>query len=269
MKRLITMILTGWILTVHALAHDLYLKAENYFVVPNSTIKFETINGSFNESVAPFTVARFSESSLIFPSAKVTRFKIEDFLKGEKTSSINLQTGASGTYVFGISTNKRELTYTAKEFNDVLVEEKIPDALAERQRLGEMEKDAKGVYSRHAKAIFQVGNRRDNGYQNILGYPVEIVPQKNPYSLKVGKTLKVLCLLNGKPVANQTVFSGYQTADGRLNLESNVRTDKKGIAKIKLSNTGKWFVRFAGFVKVTGKSYDHDSAWATLSFELK
>lgn len=269
MKRLLTILTVGLILSVQIFAHDLYLKAENYFVAPNGTVKFETINGDFNESVAPFTVARFSDASLIFPLGKITRLKVDDLIKGEKSSFINLPVDAAGTYVFGLSTTARELSFTAKAFNEALVKEQIPDALAEREKLGEMDKNAKGMYSRHAKAIFQVGDRRSDDYKKILGYAVEIVPQKNPYSLKSGKTLEVLCLQNGKPVANLTVFAGRETADGKLTLEPNVRTNGKGIAKIKLNGAGKWFVRFAGFVRVTGKTYDHESAWATLSFELK
>lgn len=45
--------------------------------------------------------------------------------------------------------------------------------------------------------------------------------------------------------------------------------DHTVIAKIKLNGAGKWFVRFAGFVRVAGKTYDHESAWATLSFEVR
>jgi uncharacterized GH25 family protein len=269
MKKIFVVMLIGLILASQIIAHDLYLKTENYFAAPNGTVKFEVLNGELNQSVAPFTVARFSDASLLFPVGKITRFKVEDLIKGEKSSFINLPTEGNGTYIFGISTTARELVFTAKQFNEALKSEKIPDALAERERLGEMEKDAKGIYSRHAKAIFQVGDKTDNGYKNILGYPVEIVPQKNPYSLKNGKTLEVLCLLNGKPVVNQTVFAGYETAEGKLVVEPNVRTNKKGIAKIKLNGAGKWFVRFAGFVRVSGKSYDHESAWATLSFAVR
>lgn len=269
MKKLITIFMLGLIFAVQIVAHDLYLKTENYFAQPESTVKFEAINGDFNESVAPFGVARFSEASLLFSTDKIIRFKVEDLIKGDKSSFINLPTDSAGTYIFGLSTTERELSFTAKDFNNTLKDEKIPDALAERERLGEMEKDAKGMYSRHAKAIFQVGDNLTDDYKRILGYAAEIVPQKNPYSLKVGNTLEVLCLMNGKPVANQTVFAGRIGADGKLMLEPNVRTNKKGIAKIKLNGAGKWFVRFAGFVRVTGKTYDHESAWATLSFEIR
>lgn len=50
-------------------------------------------------------------------------------------------------------------------------------------------------YSKHGRAVFQVGDARTEDYRRPLGYPVEIIPRQNPYDLRVGQTIEVLCTL--------------------------------------------------------------------------
>ena len=102
----------------------------------------------------------------------------------------------------------------------------MPDILAARKKNNEFGKDARERYSKHVRAIFQVGDKLSDDYKRPLNYPVEIIPQQNPYSLKVGQTIQVLCLLNGKPVANQFVIAGWESNDGKLN-SMNARTDAR------------------------------------------
>jgi uncharacterized GH25 family protein len=64
MKKIFVVMLIGLILASQIIAHDLYLKTENYFAAPNGTVKFEVLNGELNQSVAPFTVARSSAARI-------------------------------------------------------------------------------------------------------------------------------------------------------------------------------------------------------------
>ncbi len=123
-------------------------------------------------------------------------------------------------------------------------------------------------YSKHVKTIFQAGHKQTDSYKTILGYPVELVPQRNPYKLKAGGTIEVLCLKDGKPLVNQYVMSGRESA-GKVVAEANVRTDKKGIAKIKLNSAGKWYVRFINMTRLDDPKLNYESKWATLTFEIR
>lgn len=99
------------------------------------------------------------------------------------------------------------------------------------------------------KTIFQAGERQTDNFNTIFGYPVELVPQMNPYKLSSGNTIEILCLKDSKPLANQFVMSG-QESDGKIVAATRVRSDKKGIAKIKLTAAGKWYVRFINMTKL-------------------
>jgi uncharacterized GH25 family protein len=255
-------------LMLPAAAHDLFLKLDSFFVAVNQKISIKILNGSFQASEGAVNFARLQDVSVISPSGTRTNPKETDFTKDEKTSFLNLQPAEAGNYVVGLSTMTREIDLKAKDFNEYLVEDGIPDALEERKRQRELETDVRERYSKHVKIIFQVGDRQTENYKTALGYPVEIIPQNNPFALKTGDTFKFLCLKDGKPVANQFVMTGRDVGDNLI-LGENVRTDKKGIAKIKLTGAGKWYVKFINMARLNDPKLNYESKWTTLTFEIK
>ena len=140
--------------------------------------------------------------------------------------------------------------------------------LAARKRDGELNKDIRERYAKHVKAIFQVGEARTDTFKTVLGYPVEIIPQQNPYALKVGQTLEVLCVKDGQPLANQFVLAGREM-NGKELAAPSVRTDQRGIARIALKSAGKWYVKFIHMTAVNDAQANYESKWATLTFEVK
>ena len=144
----------------------------------------------------------------------------------------------------------------------------VLDTLAERKRDGQLGKDARERYSKHVKAIFQVGETRTENYQTPLGYPVEIIPRQNPYALRPGQVLEVLCLKDGQPLANQVVTAGREYK-GRETPLPGMRTDAQGIVRVPLSGPGKWYVKLIQMTPLNEAQLDYESKWATLTFELK
>lgn len=92
---------------------------------------------------------------------------------------MQIQTGESGTYVVGVSTKPKEIDLKAAEFNDYLGHDGIPDTLAARRKMNELNKDVRERYSKHVRTIFQVGDQRSDDYKRPLNYPVEIIPQQS------------------------------------------------------------------------------------------
>lgn len=267
-KKIFSTLLLAAFLALPVFAHDLFLKLDDYFLQPNSKAAVKILNGSFQTSEGAVSFERLNDVSVVAPGGAVTHPRETDFTKDDKTSFLNLQTGASGTYVVGLSTKFREIDLKAADFNEYLAEDGIPDVLEQRKRSGELEKDVRERYTKHVKAIYQVGNAKTDDYKKILGYPVEIVPQANPYKLKAGKTLEVLCLKDGKPIANQLVMAGREEGTN-LKVVPDTRTDSNGIAKIKLSGVGKWYIKFINMTPATEKSLNYESKWATLTFAIK
>lgn len=267
MKRILTSMLVISLLSFTIKAHDLFLKLDSYVLTPNQKVTVSLMNGTFLESEGAVHRERMQDVSVISPSG-VSHPAMEAFRDDGNTTLLDLQTSEAGTYVVAISTKTREIELKAADFNDYLKHDGIPDMLAQRKKDKELEKDIKERYSKHVRAIFQVGNAFTEDYKKLLGYLVEIIPQQNPYKLKVGQTLDVLCTLDGKPLINQYLLAGREL-NGQVSSEIGYRTDKNGVAKIRLSNKGKWYVKFINMTPVKNADINYESKWATLTFEIK
>ncbi len=267
-KEILIACLLSLLLFASVFAHDLFLKPDSFFVAVNSKVTISVLNGSFLASEGAVNFARLKDVSVVSPSGKRANPVEADYTKNETTAFLNLESKEAGTYVIGLSTMTREIDLEGKDFNEYLEHDGIPDTLAERKKKRELDKKVRERYAKHVKTIFQAGEAQTENYKIVLGYPVELVPQQNPYKLKAGDTIEVLCLMDGKPLVNQYVMSGRE-ADGKIAAESNVRTDKKGIAKIKLNAAGKWYVRFIQMTRLTDPKLNYESKWATLTFEIK
>ena len=268
-KKIISAFLMCAVLALPAFAHDLFLKPDNFFVKVNGKISLGVFNGTFMESEGAVSFARLTDVSVLAPSGGRTNPKETDFTKNQTTAFLNLTPNEAGNYVAGLSTMWRENQLKAKEFNEYLVLEGMPHVLEERKRNNELETDGRYRYSKYVKTIFQVGNKQTDSYKTPLGYAVEMIPQQNPYKLKKGGTIEILCLKDGKPLVGQPVGTGYEAAGGKHIEGETLTSDAKGIIRVKLAGAGKWYAKFINMVKIEDPKLNYESKWATLSFEIK
>lgn len=272
-RRVVRVVLLGFIATFATAgllaAHDMFLRPATHFAAPNSTVLVRLLNGTFSRSENSITRDRLLDVAIVSPAGRAALDTALWGVAGD-TSTFTLRTGAPGTYVLGTSTRPRVLGLTAKEFNQYLADDGIPDELAARRKDGTINEPSRERYHKHVKALVQVGERPDSGYSTVLGYPAEIVPRQNPYSLKVGAALDVQVLVDGQPAANQFVeFGGRTPSEGRV-PQRGVRTDAQGVARIPLDRRGTYFVKFIRMVRLSGDpEANYESKWATLTFAVK
>ena len=250
-------------------AHDLFFRMSTFVVPVNSSVRMNVLNGTFSSSENSVTPDRLRDLSVVSPAG---RSRVDTSLwqaKGD-TTAFYLRTGAAGTYVVGASLTTREIELKASDFNTYLADDGIPDVLAARKSAGELGKDAVERYSKHVKALVQVGTERSGDFSAVLGYPAELVPLDNPYSLRARSVLRVRAMVDGKVAPNQlVVWGGRFRNEGRFTQRS-VRTDADGVARIRLENAGQYFVKFISMVPFKGtEKIDYESKWATLTFEIR
>lgn len=249
-------------------AHDLFLKPAEFFVAPHSELRIRVLNGTFTSSENAVTANRLRELSVVTP-AGVTHPDTTSWSASGDTSILTLRTGDPGTYVIGVSVLPRELGLEAAQFNRYLASDGIPDVLAARRREGEMERPARERYSKHVKAVVQVGSERSAAYATALGHPAELIPLDNPYGMRPGGVLRVRAMVDGESVARQLVVAGGLTRRGARIAPRSVRTDAQGVARIPLASPGQWYVKFIRMTRLRGDSADYESKWATLTFEVR
>ncbi len=252
------------------LAHDLFMKLDTYFLAPDSHVTVPIYNGTFMESENSIVPDRVLDMSVLRHGKRI-QLGTGTWLAGENnyTTYVTVQTGAPGTYVLGASTKHRDFGLAAADFNAYLEHDGIPDVLEARRRDGELETDVWERYGKHVKAVVQVGDRRTNDYAVQFGYPAEIVPLVNPYTIGVGDEIVVRCLVDGSPVAEQLVIAAGHGENGAIE-EVSGRTDEDGTVRFRMRESGRWYVKFINMVKLTSEpDIDYESKWATLTFEVR
>lgn len=249
-------------------AHDLFLKPFDFFVAPGSEARVRVLNGTFEKSENAVARNRLRDLSVVTPGG-VQRADTTAWSDTGDTSVFTFRTGAAGTYLIGASTLPRGIRLDGKQFNEYLASDGVPDVLAARHRAGALEQPSHERYSKHVKTVLQVGEPRTGGFDTVLGYPAELVPLDNPYAIKVGQSLRVRALVDGKPVANQFVVAGGRTPSGARLQVQQVRSSADGVARVTVGSRGYWYVKFIHMVPVTGDSVNYESKWATLTFRVR
>ena len=254
-------------------AHDMFLKFASYFLEPDTDATIALINGTFDKSENAIARDRMLDVSIVGPAKEVAHPDPSHWWEKDNTTWLDFQTGETGTYVIGVSTAARDIELSAEDFNTYLEHDGVMDVLEARKKAGTLNEPALELYSKHVKAIYQVGDTRSSAYSHILGYPIEIVPRQNPYDLQKGDALDVLVLRNGKPVANQLVYASHAGYHGHDDTGAHIeavttRTDEAGMARINLNEEGVWYVRLIHMVEHSDPDIDYESNWATLTFEI-
>ncbi len=250
-------------------AHDMFLRLEQFFIAPNTTVNVRLFNGTFVLSENSISPDRLNDVAVVSPAGRA-KLDPAKWNAGGDTSVFPVTTGAAGTYVIGVSTKPRVLEMSGTDFNAYLRSDGIPDELAARRAQNRLQQRAKERYQKHVKALVQVGDAPSDAFSTVLGYPAELVPVENPYTLKVGATLSIRALVDGKPVANQFVqYGGLSSSNGRV-AQRNIRSDAAGLIRIPITRTGTYYVKFINMTRITGDAEaDHASKWASLTFAVR
>ena len=250
-------------------SHELFLKADSHFLRPNSTSQLYLFNGTFDTSENEITRDRIVNAKIIGPDYLFEPTE-KNYMDKNKITYLNITTGDAGTYAAGISTLPRILEMDAQAFNEYLEHEGLEGTIADRKAANIMEKGAKERYSKHVKALLQVGDATSIDFMKPLNYPIEFVPLNNPYEIKLGDAVAFKLLRDGKPLANHIVhYSTSMPGQDAHDNENSTQTNENGLVTIKPTSKGKWYVATIHMEKKSGDEVDYESNWATLTFEIQ
>ena len=249
-------------------AHDMFLRPATHFAAERSNVLVRLLNGTFSKSENSITRDRLADVAIVSPSGRAALDTAQWSIAGD-TSTFTLTTGAAGTYVLGTSTRPRIIGLPPKDFNQYLADDGMPDELAARKKDGTISQPSKERYHKHVKALVQVGTERSDAYATVMGYPAEIIPTVNPYTLKAGATLQVKTLVDGKPAGNQFVLYGGEVSGKGAMEQKSTRSNAEGIASIPLTTAGVYYIKFINMTKLPSGPVNYESKWATLTFEVR
>src|SRR5574341_667466 len=164
MKKTLAVGLLIFVLTTVLNSHDMFLKLESFFLKPQTPATISLFNGTFEKSENAISRDRMLDVSIAGPGNERVHPDTSQWREFGGITRLDFRTGSEGTYVAGLSTKPRIIELAAKDFNEYLAHDGVLDVLASRKEKGMLDKDACELYSKHVKAIFQVGQQRSEGF---------------------------------------------------------------------------------------------------------
>jgi uncharacterized GH25 family protein len=255
------MLLTGMLL---AHAHEFWLQADKFFVKVGErlNVKFMVGENFMGESwdLSKHRIEKFE----LYGSGGVKN--ISDSVRANK-GLLQLTMNEAGTKLLVMQSNNAFLELPASKFNEYLKDDGLDVVYAQREKTKSLESPSRELYARYTKLYVQVGGQLDDVYKKMVGLPVEIIPDKNPYALKKGDPVRFLILFEGKPLFGAKVRI-WNRFDNRTTIQ-NIYTEKDGMVSIHISNPGSWMVSFVKMVPSKDPKADWQSYWGSLVFGIK
>lgn len=159
--------------------------------------------------------------------------------EGDK-NSLTIPLRNEGTHVILMESNNSYSEMESERFNEFLKEEGLDEVFSHRENTNTSNNPGKEFYSFHTKLLVQVGKVRDDSYKKPDGFPVEIIPEQNPYGLQKGDPVRFKILAQGKPLFGIRV-KVWNRYNNRTTLQ-NIYTEKNGVIETRISNPGPWMV---------------------------
>jgi hypothetical protein len=251
-------------LATNCLGHDLWLIPPELAKV-NSPFTIRAISGmEFPISVHAPNPANFTRRIIILPDGK----EMPLIARGKKELSGLLEYTpiTSGISIAAVTTEPKLITLTAEEFNHYHVADGLPHIYLMRHKKGTLGQPGRERYSKSPKTLFQVGDGKEGDPCRVVGLPLEIVPLRNPFQLKVGETLPVRVLFNHQPLADAHL--GWDVPGDGEEPSGTVRTNTKGEALIPISQTGLMTIRLTHMTRAKAADFEWESFWTTLTFHV-
>ena len=260
-------VLVLWTIGCPAAARDTWLQPRRAAVLPGTIAQLDLSSGA--KFAAPDTAIKPDRIDV----ARVRLSgKIVDIAQREpEKKSLELRVALSdpGIATLWLSLAPQSIELTPKQARQYLDEIDAPELLWQAWYAGKKSKQWREIYTKHAKTFVLVGRpgrlRSDRSWSEPVGMALEIVPEKDPTTLRAGDEFPVRVLKSGSPLVD---FSLGIVREGNTNRAFQ-KTDATGRAVFKLKRTGKWLLRGTELRSSTKPATDWESDFATLMFEVR
>jgi uncharacterized GH25 family protein len=243
--------------TGNAFAHDFFIMPDKFRVSPGDVVKI-----GIHSSDA------FPESSTLPQRARDAAYHSTNGpapiqITAEEKRMVGQMTVPAG-HVIVTAVNAASIeNMRAASFHSYLEEEGLSGIVEARKQRGEAESAAREIYTMYGKTILLSG-QPNNGHGRVVGLPIEIVPERDPYTLKSGESLPVRVLFRDAPVSGVQMMAA--TA-GESKNQTIGRTDAQGRISVPMKS-GQWRLHAVHMERVTSADAEWESFWATLTFEI-
>jgi uncharacterized GH25 family protein len=255
-----------------AFAHDFWLAASRWHVMPGATI---VVTANVGDDIYPrsesATAPERVDSLRIVgpPTATLTpTYRIA----GKALAADVTLPAVPATYLIAMVVKGRFLSMDGEKFIEYLKEEGLDRLVDEVRRRGEAQKKSRERYWRDAKLLVRAGDGPSEAVTRPVGLPAELAPDTDFTGAKVGEMIGVRLLAEGKPVADaQVTFTA--AGPGPTNSRAvRARTDRDGRARFTIAKRGPYLLTSVHMVRREGETGEHavdwESYWCSLTFDV-
>jgi hypothetical protein len=245
-------------------AHDMWLIPPDVTGKGNTIIVRANVGMEFPKSVHAPDASSFLKRVIVKPDG--TEGKLEAGGKDGTSGLLRFESAGPGIHLLAVETTPRLLTLEANAFNLYLVTDGLPHIFRLRAREKILDQAGKERYRKSPTALIRVGQGSGGDPCRALDLPLQIVPLRDPFAVRVGDTLRVRVLFRGKPLPEANL--GWQLpGDGDL-PRGTVRSDNAGEALIPIAGPGLMSIRLTHMTRPKTAEYEWESFWTTLTFSV-
>jgi len=247
-------------LSTAAFAHDTWLVSQRPTVAPGSSVTLDLTSGmafpTLDSAIKPERVARAS----VRLAGKTSQ------IKGRKSASHSLRFSAPlpdpGIATVWVELAPKSLDLTPPQVKEYLDEIGASPEIRRAYEAAPEPRRWREVYAKHAKTFVRVGQpQSDRSWAEPAGMDLEIVPEKDPSTLRAGDDLPVRVIRQGKPAASFPVGL-VREGDAHGTLKT---TDAAGRVTFRLNRAGLWMLRGTDLRRSVKPQTDWESDFTTLT----
>ncbi len=264
------------IATATALLGALPLAAHDFWIVPSTfrpavasplALRLR-VGENLRGDPVPRDPAQVDRFVLLGPTADSPEVPIAGVLGSDPAGFVHVS--EAGLYTVVYRSHRTRIDLPPDKFDEALRREGLERILEVRKSRGESLKPSTEVFSRCAKALILVGQPATPGgnapFDRPVGMTLELIPEKNPYTLKPGDELPVRLLYQGKPLEGALVIAlGLHETEPKIAA----RSGKDGRVRLRLPEAGFWLIKAVHMIPAPHDTgVDWESLWASLTFDL-
>jgi len=197
---------------IAALAHEFWLQPASYRVTVGASVPIKLLVGANFAGTSWARPTRWVRRFVRFGPTPADSADLRPALLADSLAPA-LRCPTAGTHLVLLTSQPAFIELPAAQFTAYLREEGLGLALRQRQEADESTtKPGREAYRRCAKALVLATRgpalpppAADTAYRRVLGLPLELVPEQNPYRLRPGAALTVRVLSQGRPVPGAQV----------------------------------------------------------------
>lgn len=245
--------------TVPAPAHEFWLEPASYQPKRGETVSISIrIGEKFNGDSFPYVREEFKRFVVVTARG-------EQPVKGVlgDDPAVTMKFTTPGLTIFAHHSTAEPLTFeTWEKFEAYLQLEGLQQIGLLHLKQGKPTTNIKESYTRCAKLLMRVDGA--GGQDRLIGMPLELVAESDPYGLGEGQPLPVRLFYNGKPLADVQISAVSKVNPDKRHV---VRTDATGKASIPLPDRGGWLLNAVHMIEPkSGAAVQWESIWASMTF---